>query len=126
MRIYKNPLQANGPDRRSKTSNLGSRLLPKSRSLFLHTIISEMPRTWSKPYIPILRAHESEWRDAPDKTERMDVVETVANEILDQIWGSGHNRGTGKGTGDPVPEDLHEVSDPYTCCRSTKLSLFRK
>jgi len=64
-----------------------------------------MPRTWSKPYVSILRAHESEWKDAPDKTERMDVIETVANKIMDQIYGDGRSRGTG----DPVPEDLHDV-----------------
>jgi hypothetical protein len=35
----------------------------------------------------------------------MNVIETVANKIMDQIHGDNRSRGTG----DPVPEDLHDV-----------------
>jgi hypothetical protein len=35
----------------------------------------------------------------------MDIIETVANTIMDQIYGDGRSCGTG----DPVPEDLHDV-----------------
>jgi len=48
-----------------------------------------MPRTWSKPFIAILKLHSEEWRKATDKAERRSVVKAVASAITAQVTTGG-------------------------------------
>lgn len=60
-----------------------------------------MPKTWSKPFLTILKAHASEWRSG-NKLERQDLARTVAEEIRKDVVADSDD--------EEVPDDLENVS----------------
>jgi hypothetical protein len=60
-----------------------------------------MPKSWSKPFIAILKAHTSEWRNG-NKLDREHLVLTVAEEIRKDIVAASDD--------EEVPDDLENVS----------------
>jgi hypothetical protein len=73
-----------------------------------------MPSTWSKPYADILKENAPLWKEAITRKARIDLVNTVADKIMEQV----------KKDGDKHIDKLHTVSLYFTICQFISLSIF--
>jgi hypothetical protein len=77
---------------------------PTQSSLILFI---NMPKTWSKPLLTILKSNSQAWGDAKDKSERNLVVQAVADAIKDKL--------TVDDEIDDLPDGLDDVCVLLTC-----------
>lgn len=97
--IYKSRLK-----RGTKESSLGISDILVQQSHLLISISTHhpfnMPKSWSKPFLPILKAQTQAWSTGK-RLERTELVQSVADRIREDIVAAGDT--------EEVPDDLEDV-----------------
>ena len=66
-----------------------------------------MPKSWSKPFVVILKEHIPAWI-AGKRAERAEIVQAIASRIREDIVAAGDD--------EEIPEDLEEVCIKLISC----------
>ena len=66
-----------------------------------------MPKSWSKPFVAILKEHIPAWI-AGKRAERTEIVQAIASRIREDVVAAGDD--------DVIPEDLEEVCIKFISC----------